>query len=191
MSPTVDPPFARARPTWLLLVFMKHSENGLPFSGETPWIILAEDSDEDYFLLHHAFRNNCDHVGLVRAKDGLEVIEWLRDAGARQPSVIVTDLKMPTMNGYALLSWLALRPGMDAIPAVVLSGYNEPFERERSHNLGARLFLAKTCDAIELQKLAGFICRSFLPKDFVAACQQSKEKSLREHYPPARVFPFI
>ncbi len=158
----------------------------MPVPSETPWILLAEDSDEDYFFLHEAFRKNCDQVGLVRAENGREVIERLRNAGAFRPSVIVTDLKMPAMNGYALLSWLALRPGMDLIPAIVLSGYNEPLERERSLNLGAKLFLAKSGDPMELKKLTGFICRSFLPTEFVAACQRAKQKSLGECNSSAR-----
>ena len=156
---------------------MGYPEKEMPLSTQTPWILLAEDNDEDYELLHHAFRQNCNKVGLVRAETGREVIERLRDAERNQPSVIVTDLKMPGMSGYELLSWLALRPGPDVIPTVVLSGYNQPLERERAHNLGAKLFLAKVYDAAELQKMACLICTRFLPMDFAAACQRAKGKT--------------
>jgi len=52
------------------------------------------------------------------AKDGLEACAILED---RTPDLILTDLEMPNMDGYALLDWVKARPELSAVPVVALT----------------------------------------------------------------------
>jgi CheY-like chemotaxis protein len=60
--------------------------------------------------------------------DGVELIEYLKthDLRGRPPKVILLDLKMPRMDGRAVLRELRSRPDTRHIPVVVVSSSDHP-----------------------------------------------------------------
>ncbi|MDX8396815.1 MAG: hybrid sensor histidine kinase/response regulator [Mariprofundaceae bacterium] len=52
------------------------------------------------------------------AKDGIEACAVLED---RKPDLILTDLEMPNMNGYALADWVKGRSDLSDVPLVALT----------------------------------------------------------------------
>ncbi len=61
---------------------------------------------------------------------------------------------MPRINGLNVLAWLAGRPDMKDLPALVLTSSSLQADREIARKLGAREFLVKPTDSSDWVKLA-------------------------------------
>jgi len=64
---------------------------------------------------------------------------------------IVTDLKMPDMNGLQLLRHL--RDEGHRLPVIIMSGHVDLKERDLALELGALCYLAKPCDICAIPQL--------------------------------------
>ncbi len=70
---------------------------------------------------------------------------------AISPDLVLLDLHMPHLDGYAVLEQLSERIPLDTyLPVLVLTGDQAPENRWRVLRLGARDFLAKPFDATEV-----------------------------------------
>lgn len=70
---------------------------------------------------------------------------------ATPPDVVLLDLRMPHIDGYQLLSDLqALNPGGVPLPVLVLTGDLTDEARHRALAGGARDFVTKPCDTLEV-----------------------------------------
>ena len=70
----------------------------------------------------------------------------LAAAGEIRPDVILLDLRMPVMDGFAVLSRLREQDRTKAIPVVVLSANTAEKARRRALDLGVQYFLEKPYD---------------------------------------------
>ena len=75
-------------------------------------VLLAEDDPDDVFLIRRALRENNTPNELQVVPNGEEAIGYLAGTGKyadRQaypfPSLFLLDLKMPVMDGLAVLRW--------------------------------------------------------------------------------------
>jgi two-component system, cell cycle response regulator len=66
--------------------------------------------------------------------------------------MVFTDLDMPKLNGFGLLSRIrdAKEERIRALPVVVISGVDEPGWKERAQATGANDFISKSADASEV-----------------------------------------
>jgi CheY-like chemotaxis protein len=71
---------------------------------------------------------------------------------SRRPDVIVTDLSLPYLDGWAFIRHLQRSPETHSTPIIVVTGHAEPSTRERALAGGARLVLTKPCDPLVLEK---------------------------------------
>jgi chemosensory pili system protein ChpA (sensor histidine kinase/response regulator) len=74
------------------------------------------------------------------ASDGLEAAELVAQSGAH---LIVTDLEMPRMNGYELMSHLRQNPDWRRIPVLVVTSRAGAKHRDRALKEGAVAFMTK------------------------------------------------
>ncbi len=94
------------------------------------------------------------NVTVITAADGKE---GLAIARARRPHVILSDLKMPVMDGYTLIRELKLDESARDIPVIVLTSAGLE-EREKVFMLGADDFVTKpTTDDELLPRIRRFI----------------------------------
>jgi len=127
-------------------------------------VLLAEDDGDDVFLLNLAFRRaGVAHI-LIDLPDGERTVEYLKgsppfDDRLRYPfpQLLLLDLKMPKLNGFDVLAWIAGRPDMTQLPVVVLSASPLESDIQLARRLGAREFLIKPSDFDKLVRLAGDI----------------------------------
>lgn len=85
---------------------------------------------------------------VIGARDGQEALETIE---RERPSVIVSDILMPRVDGFALAHRLRSNPLTAAIPIIFLSATYVSAEDERfALNLGAQSFLPKPVDAEDL-----------------------------------------
>jgi CheY-like chemotaxis protein len=73
--------------------------------------------------------------------------EALRSAAEAHPNVILLDVMMPGVDGWQVLRGLAEDSATAAIPVIVCSVLKEP---ELAYSLGARAYLKKPVDRLEL-----------------------------------------
>lgn len=76
--------------------------------------------------------------------------EALLLASETVPSVIVSDIGMPEMDGYELLVALRFLPGLKSVPAIAISGYAREEDLKRASSAGFLAHLAKPINADEL-----------------------------------------
>jgi chemosensory pili system protein ChpA (sensor histidine kinase/response regulator) len=74
------------------------------------------------------------------ASDGLEAAELIAQVGCH---LVITDIEMPRMNGYELMSHLRQDPNTRRIPVLVVTSRAGAKHRERAMKEGAASFLTK------------------------------------------------
>jgi two-component system cell cycle response regulator len=101
-------------------------------------ILVVDDSEITRAILARTLRGAGFEV--LEARDGAEgALKALRE----RPSVVVTDLEMPTMDGFPLLRLLKADPLSSHIPVLILTSHGEAASRFWSLRTGADAYLTK------------------------------------------------
>ena len=101
-------------------------------------VLLVDDDLEMLRLLQEGLAGHADAFAVLTAGDGAEALECLRHHNV---SLVVTDLKMPRMDGFELLA--AILEGYPDIPVIVMSGFSAPGLESTARRGGAVGFIAK------------------------------------------------
>ena len=112
-----------------------------PRSVSAPLALVVEDV-EDARTLYARHLRSAGYV-VLEAANGQEAIAM---ALAELPCVIVMDLEMPVMDGWAAARWLKAHAQTARIPIVAVSAH----ERSECGTCEADAFLAKPCGRREL-----------------------------------------
>jgi signal transduction histidine kinase len=112
-------------------------------------VLIVEDSNDTLELLSMIFKREGANVATAAS-----AAEALREAVTKRPSIIVSDIGMPEIDGYQLLQQLRLIPGLDEVPAIAISGYASEDDRERALSVG---YLALVPKPIDVDVLFGLI----------------------------------
>ena len=84
-------------------------------------ILLVEDDDIDALSVMRAFSKLKIANPIVRAKDGIEALEILKNQEVEHPYLILLDLNMPRMGGLELLNTLRHDPSLESSVVFVLT----------------------------------------------------------------------
>lgn len=125
-----------------------------------PIILAVDDDPNDLLFLKAAFK----FIGapsLIHTVPGGDVaLSYLKGAGdysdrARHPypDFVLTDLKMPGVDGFDILKFLKQSPESCLIRAVVLSGSQDDEDIRRAYQLGASGYLVKPSSPIHLRTM--------------------------------------
>ncbi|HET9133293.1 MAG TPA: response regulator [Gemmatimonadales bacterium] len=106
-----------------------------------PPILLVEDNEQNRYLAtflleHHGYR-------VVAAPDGHAAIAL---AEALNPSMVLLDIQLPTMDGYAVARALRAMPTLRDTPIVAVTSYAMPGDRERTLEAGCSGYVEKPID---------------------------------------------
>jgi CheY-like chemotaxis protein len=108
-------------------------------------ILVVEDIPNVLELLEVTLRFKGYPV--VSARNGAEALDVI---GRDRPAMVITDILMPRMDGYALVQKLRTDPLTRGIPVVFLSAtYITPEDKAFALSLGAVRFLEKPVDTEE------------------------------------------
>ena len=134
-------------------------------------VLVAEDDDEDFYLLRTSLAKICRQVLLCQVRDGRQALRYLEGTGIyhdRQrfpvPNLLILDLKMPVLDGIDLLASLRQSSSLDDLPIVVLSGANIPDAEPISRALGAQAYYIKSGSSAQRLKDLRQICRTWLQR---------------------------
>ncbi|HYG79559.1 MAG TPA: response regulator, partial [Pyrinomonadaceae bacterium] len=130
-------------------------QEAAPEAGQQ--VLIVEDSPDTLSFLSAIFQQKgCQVMAASNAP------EALRLAAETRPTVIISDIGMPGMDGYELLQELRRLPGMSDVPAIAITGYAMDEDRERAAAAGFNAHVAKPVDVDDLfaliQKLTAHGC---------------------------------
>lgn len=124
-------------------------------------ILVAEDDETDIMLLQRAFLKAGLNPRLNFVRDGQEAIHYLKGEPAFAdrtahplPHIMLLDLKMPRMDGFAVLDWVRKQPGFKRLIVVVLTTSDVEKDVAKAYELGANSFVTKPSDTSKLPLLA-------------------------------------
>lgn len=103
-------------------------------------VLLAEDFDDTRDV--YAFYLRREGFTVHDLPDGNRVLSLALEM---QPDVVVLDISLPGVDGYALAAALRAHPLTARIPIVVLSAHAYPEDEKRAREAGATAFLRKPC----------------------------------------------
>lgn len=105
-------------------------------------ILLVEDEIESQQLIGRMLSTAGHDV--ITAADGARAVEVVRESHV---DAVVTDLKMPVLNGLRLIRYL--RDSGNTVPILAISGHNRD-QLMLAEDLGANAALAKPIDRDEI-----------------------------------------
>ncbi len=101
-------------------------------------ILIVEDSATQALKLQYLLEKNGCKV--VAAKNGREALAQVEK---RQPTLVISDITMPEMDGYELCSTLRADARFAAIPLILLTALSDPRDIVRGLQVGANNFIVK------------------------------------------------
>lgn len=113
--------------------------------------VLVVDDEPDVLLL---CRVNLEFEGytVVQASDGIEALEQMR---AESPDLVLLDVMMPRMDGWAVLETAKADPLLQATPIVLLTAKVQEADQIRGFELGAAEYITKPFSPLALAQTIG------------------------------------
>lgn len=113
-------------------------------------VLMAEDNEHDILATQRAWKKNNIANPLYIVKDGEECMEYLQQRGrysaadsAPRPGIVLLDIKMPKLDGLAVLERIRADPKLSRLPVIILTSSKIEEDRLRSYDLGANAFITK------------------------------------------------
>ncbi len=140
------------------------SETGTPL--KRPFVlVIAEDDDDDFYLLQRALDEVRFGDRVWRARDGEELMGWLRGGltrGIPERLLLLLDLNMPRKNGREALREIKEHPALRRMPVVVWTNSSAEEDILGSYDLGANAYLRKPATYAALIEAALALKRHWL-----------------------------
>jgi two-component system, OmpR family, alkaline phosphatase synthesis response regulator PhoP len=110
-------------------------------------VLIADDEHKIVMALEYSFKKHGYEVYIAR--DGMEVMELLK---AHIPDVILLDIMMPRMDGFATLKGIKRNKATSNCKVVFLSAKDNPSDIEQGIALGADAYITKPYSVKKLMK---------------------------------------
>ncbi|MBF0109069.1 MAG: response regulator [Magnetococcales bacterium] len=117
-----------------------------PIEKKPITVLIVDDDMKNTFSLTRVLQKRVERV--LMAGDGLEALKKLEKD--QEVDIILMDLMMPIMDGYAAIQEIRKRPAIQAIPIIALTARTLPEDRKRCLEAGANDLLLKP---VELETL--------------------------------------
>ncbi len=105
-------------------------ENNVPIK-----VLVAEDTDSNYLLVYTLLKKEYD---VKRACNGLEAIEMYE---SYHPDIILMDMKMPEMDGFAATKQIRERD--KEIPIIAVTAFAFDQDRQKAIQAGCNDYMSK------------------------------------------------
>lgn len=108
-------------------------------------VLIADDDAELLRTLEEGIPRCNDSLSVLTAVDGVDAVEHLK---ANMVSIVVTDLRMPRMDGFSLL--VHILEHYPEIPVIVMTGFSTPATERSMWEKGVAGYLTKPVTVPEL-----------------------------------------
>ena len=110
-------------------------------------ILIAEDNAVNRELLREMLVANDYHV--IEARNGQEVLTRMEET---EPDLVLLDINMPVLDGFAVLQRIREHSKFRQLPVVAVTAYAMKEDRERVLNAGFNSYVAKPIESAVLFK---------------------------------------
>lgn len=101
-------------------------------------ILVIEDNEQNLYLVTFLLETHGHRV--VPARNGQEGIDL---ADQVHPALILLDIQLPGLDGYAVAQALRENPALDGVPIVAVTSYAMLGDRERVMGAGCNGYIEK------------------------------------------------
>ncbi len=106
-----------------------------------PKVLVIEDNEQNIYLItflleHHGY-------DVIQARNGLTAIEI---AAKTNPDLILLDIQLPEMDGYAVARRLRSESAFADVPIIAVTSYAMVGDREKSIEAGCTGYIEKPID---------------------------------------------
>jgi len=101
-------------------------------------ILIVDDEPNIVMSLEYTFKKNNFEVFIAR--DGKEALEILQ---VEVPNVIILDIMMPNVDGYATIEYVKKESKLKECKVIFLSAKNKESDIEKGMSLGADAYMTK------------------------------------------------
>ncbi len=119
--------------------------------NKDPFVILmAEDDEHDIVATKRAWKKHHIANPLYIVNDGEECLDFLHRRGkysepgtASRPGIVMLDIKMPKMDGLAVLKQIREDDELRHLPVIILTTSKAEEDRIRGYDLGVNAYIVK------------------------------------------------
>jgi CheY-like chemotaxis protein len=119
--------------------------------GKEPFgVLMAEDDEHDILATKRAWKKHNIANPLFIVNDGEECLDFLHRRGkysdpstAPRPGILLLDIKMPKMDGLAVLKHIREDEELRRLPVIILTVSKAEEDRLSSYDLGANAYIMK------------------------------------------------
>ncbi len=140
-----------------------------------PLLILIADDDPGIRLAVSDYLELSGY-SVISAKNGQEALSLLE---SYRPHLLISDIKMPIVDGYDLVRQVRQRPEFRLLPVIFLTERRSTHERIRGYQVGCDLYLPKP---FEMEELAAII-RNLLERSQIVQSDRGFSRSHQETDP--------
>jgi CheY-like chemotaxis protein len=120
--------------------------------NEKKTIIYIEDDEDMIDLVRLVLgRGQYDLVGATTGKEGLDIMSQTR------PDLVLLDIMLPDMGGWAVYQKLKLDPVLQNIPVIAVTAQNAPIDRILGEHIA---------------KVQAYVTKPFSPKELRATVRE-------------------
>lgn len=106
-------------------------------------ILYIEDNDQNFYLVSFILSAHGNEV--MRARDGREGV---RLAVSHRPDLVLLDIQLPGMDGYATAREMRAQPALEKTPIVALTSYAMVGDREKALAAGCTGYIEKPINPV-------------------------------------------
>lgn len=117
---------------------MQKTKTVLLIDDETPWLE----------VMRFAMRNESYKV--ITAESGEAAIKTLQ---RKKPDIILSDVRMPVMNGFDLFEQVRRNPKLKDVPFIFMSSFDDYDARKTAKELGADDYVEKPYDTEDVKHI--------------------------------------
>jgi two-component system cell cycle response regulator DivK len=104
-------------------------------------VLVAEDDDDNRLMMKTLLAMKGYRV--LEARDGQEALDV---AKGRRPDLILMDLQLPRLNGFAVARFVRQTDGLSRVPIVVVSAHDPAKHRNLALAAGCNAYVQKPVD---------------------------------------------
>lgn len=108
-------------------------------------VLLVDDQPAHIQVLHQALARDCQTLASTGGRQAVEV------ARQQRPDLVLLDIEMPDMDGFATLRALQADPATRDIPVIFVTGHSDPNTEAYCLNSGGADFVSKPLSATVLR----------------------------------------
>lgn len=113
-----------------------------------PTVLIVEDFDDSRFMLR--LKLELSNYKVLEAANGWEAVEVAR---RERPSLVLMDLCMPVLDGFAATRQMREQPSLHDVPIVAVTAHGTSEYRNKAAAAGCNEFLTKPLNFERLKEV--------------------------------------